>query len=213
MHALRSNANRLARADAQGRCGEEDFAQEEEEAGKKRQDGGHEDKRHGRTQVETKKSTQKQGDDHPAQEKRAGRAQGDRRTHELGTAGEGYELGINRGRVRGSRLGKTAFERAGAIDDPAQSPHEHIEQRGQAGEQEDGRYRELDDVRDSRDFPDRGEHRGLRYKKKKAGVFTPAFSLYPGGNLLSHGLSPAVPSAQEGLTSLFGMGRGVAPPP
>lgn len=35
----------------------------------------------------------------------------------------------------------------------------------------------------------------------------------PGGALLSHTLSGAVPSAQEGLTSLFGKGRGVSPPP
>ena len=34
-----------------------------------------------------------------------------------------------------------------------------------------------------------------------------------GDDLLSHGVSPAVPSALAGLTSLFGMGRGVAPPP
>ena len=35
----------------------------------------------------------------------------------------------------------------------------------------------------------------------------------PGGDLLSHTVSRAVPSALEGLTSLFGMGRGVTPPP
>src|SRR6185503_12730434 len=34
-----------------------------------------------------------------------------------------------------------------------------------------------------------------------------------GGVLLSHPVSRAVPSALEGLTSLFGMGRGVSPPP
>ena len=34
-----------------------------------------------------------------------------------------------------------------------------------------------------------------------------------GGDLLSHPVARAVPSAQEGLTSLFGMGRGVTPPP
>jgi hypothetical protein len=33
-----------------------------------------------------------------------------------------------------------------------------------------------------------------------------------GDDLLSHGVSPAVPSALAGLTSLFGMGRGVSPP-
>ena len=34
-----------------------------------------------------------------------------------------------------------------------------------------------------------------------------------GSDLLSHPVSRAVPSALEGLTSLFGMGRGVSPPP
>jgi hypothetical protein len=34
-----------------------------------------------------------------------------------------------------------------------------------------------------------------------------------GDDLLSHRVSPAVPSALAGLTSLFGMGRGVSPPP
>ena len=32
-----------------------------------------------------------------------------------------------------------------------------------------------------------------------------------GGDLLSHGLAPAVPSALRGLTAEFGMGSGVAP--
>ena len=35
---------------------------------------------------------------------------------------------------------------------------------------------------------------------------------YPGGDLLSRGLAPRVPSALEGLTAVFGMGTGVAPP-
>jgi len=34
----------------------------------------------------------------------------------------------------------------------------------------------------------------------------------PGNDLLSQGLSPQVPSALEGLTSVFGMGTGVSPP-
>ena len=33
-----------------------------------------------------------------------------------------------------------------------------------------------------------------------------------GGDLLSHAVTHAVPSALEGLTSVFGMGTGVAPP-
>src|SRR5690606_4682504 len=37
--------------------------------------------------------------------------------------------------------------------------------------------------------------------------------LLPGDVLLSQGLSPQVPSALEGLTSVFGMGTGGSPPP
>jgi hypothetical protein len=35
----------------------------------------------------------------------------------------------------------------------------------------------------------------------------------PGGDLLSHPVAQAVSSALEGLTSVFGMGTGVSPPP
>ena len=35
----------------------------------------------------------------------------------------------------------------------------------------------------------------------------------PGDDLLSQGIGPQVPSAQEGLTAEFGMGSGVSPPP
>ena len=34
----------------------------------------------------------------------------------------------------------------------------------------------------------------------------------PGNDLLSHTVTRAVPSALEGLTSVFGMGTGVSPP-
>ena len=40
----------------------------------------------------------------------------------------------------------------------------------------------------------------------------PSIEFYPGSDLLSHAVASAVPSAQEGLTSVFGMGTGVAPP-
>jgi hypothetical protein len=36
---------------------------------------------------------------------------------------------------------------------------------------------------------------------------------YSGGVLLSQGATPQVPSALAGLTSVFGMGTGVTPPP
>jgi hypothetical protein len=41
----------------------------------------------------------------------------------------------------------------------------------------------------------------------------PLISEKPGGDLLSRGVSPQVPSARAGLTSVFGTGTGVAPPP
>jgi hypothetical protein len=37
-------------------------------------------------------------------------------------------------------------------------------------------------------------------------------TIIPGSDLLSHKASLAVPSAVEGLTSVFGMGTGVTPP-
>src|SRR5688500_20179286 len=40
----------------------------------------------------------------------------------------------------------------------------------------------------------------------------PGRQIYPGNDLLSHAVTSAVPSALEGLTSVFGMGTGVAPP-
>ena len=48
--------------------------------------------------------------------------------------------------------------------------------------------------------------------KKPHPFLDEAFNLNPGGVLLSHTVSHAVPSALEGLTSVFGMGTGVAPP-
>ena len=38
-----------------------------------------------------------------------------------------------------------------------------------------------------------------------------AFQIIPGGDLLSHTVTHAVPSALRGLTSVFGMGTGVTP--
>ena len=40
----------------------------------------------------------------------------------------------------------------------------------------------------------------------------PPEDIYPGSDLLSHAVTSAVPSALEGLTTVFGMGTGVAPP-
>ena len=54
-----------------------------------------------------------------------------------------------------------------------------------------------------------------RAHKKKAPsqrVLTRGLGISPGGDLLSHRVSPAVPSALEVLTSEFEMGSGVAPP-
>ena len=39
-----------------------------------------------------------------------------------------------------------------------------------------------------------------------------SFECRPGDDLLSHSVARAVPSALEGLTAVFGMGTGVAPP-
>src|SRR5262249_50337763 len=50
-------------------------------------------------------------------------------------------------------------------------------------------------------------------KRRRPGLrIDPGTLNYPGNDLLSHAVTSAVPSALEGLTSVFGMGTGVAPP-
>lgn len=56
------------------------------------------------------------------------------------------------------------------------------------------------------------EKRGIEIKKAFS-IFNQEGHIIPGNDLLSHLVTKAVPSAQEGLTTLFGMGRGVTPPP
>ena len=64
-----------------------------------------------------------------------------------------------------------------------------------------------------------GEIKGKTHNKKPIisdGLLIPAFaerSLILGNVLLSHTVTHAVPSALKGLTSVFGMGTGVSPPP
>src|SRR5512141_526900 len=55
----------------------------------------------------------------------------------------------------------------------------------------------------------------VKYRKEKAPAPFPAQGpkIKFGGDLLSHGGNPAVPSALESLTAVFGMGTGVASPP
>jgi hypothetical protein len=50
----------------------------------------------------------------------------------------------------------------------------------------------------------------LLLAKKVEPAITGGLENNPGDFLLSHRVSPAVPSALRGLTSLFGMGRGVS---
>ena len=52
-----------------------------------------------------------------------------------------------------------------------------------------------------------------RTTKSLALIRAGLFMEYPGDDLLSHAVTHAVPSALEGLTSVFGMGTGVSPPP
>jgi hypothetical protein len=47
--------------------------------------------------------------------------------------------------------------------------------------------------------------------KGKGSMFSHGALIYVGDDLLSHTLSRAVQSAQQGLTSVFGMGTGVSP--
>ena len=61
-------------------------------------------------------------------------------------------------------------------------------------------------------FPGPVEAQRPAFTNKAPSIIADArgFSVESGGYLLSHGC--AVPSAQAGLTSLFGMGRGGTPP-
>ena len=47
---------------------------------------------------------------------------------------------------------------------------------------------------------------------KRAGTEARPYELIPGDDRLSHTVARAVPWALEGLTTVFGMGTGVAPP-
>ena len=49
-------------------------------------------------------------------------------------------------------------------------------------------------------------------KQKGSTAWWSLFNLNPGGDLLSHTVTSAVPSALEDFTSVFGMGTGVTPP-
>ena len=52
----------------------------------------------------------------------------------------------------------------------------------------------------------------LRAKRKNPSTRLGLFILTPGDDRLSHAVTRAVPWALEGLTTVFGMGTGVAPP-
>ena len=50
------------------------------------------------------------------------------------------------------------------------------------------------------------------YKERAWGLRDPRLENTPGSDLLSHTVTHAVPSAEEGLTAVFEMGTGVSPP-
>ena len=52
---------------------------------------------------------------------------------------------------------------------------------------------------------------GVRNKQKRPPRLRSLFKFNPGGDLLSHTVTSAVPSALEDFTSVFGMGTGVTP--
>ena len=65
-------------------------------------------------------------------------------------------------------------------------------------------------ARKAQNSPGRGQE-GIKIKTRK--ISLSGFYFNPGNDLLSHRVTPAVPSAHEGLTTVFGMGTGVTPPP
>src|SRR5256885_1038814 len=67
-----------------------------------------------------------------------------------------------------------------------------------------------EDRGEGRPWPDSTRRRrGGRERSPLAGASRESYS---GGDLLSQGVAPQVPSALAGLTSVFGMGTGVTPP-
>ena len=66
-------------------------------------------------------------------------------------------------------------------------------------------------VRDAAQQPLRAASSGI-FRDQESAERIPDLREKVGGVLLSRGLAPRVPSALAGLTSLFGMGRGVSPP-
>ena len=62
-------------------------------------------------------------------------------------------------------------------------------------------------------YIEKGDWTKIDTKKAPARRPGPKCRASAGGALLSHGAAPAVPSALAGLTSGFGMGPGVPPPP
>ena len=71
-------------------------------------------------------------------------------------------------------------------------------------------YRHLPKLREAlqRKTPNRSLH---SYRAKPETTSTSGFGINPGSDLLSHTVTRAVPSAVEGLTTVFGMGTGVTP--
>jgi hypothetical protein len=61
-------------------------------------------------------------------------------------------------------------------------------------------------TRATKTAPESQENKGVRQVRRTTKKAS-------GSDLLSHTVTNAVPSALEGLTSVFGMGTGVAPPP
>jgi hypothetical protein len=57
-----------------------------------------------------------------------------------------------------------------------------------------------------------GENLRARDENQKAGTEPGPFDFNPGDDRLSHAVTRAVPWALEGLTTVFEMGTGVAPP-
>ena len=62
-------------------------------------------------------------------------------------------------------------------------------------------------------IPDKGIYPKCLTQNSPTSLFKKwgCFDFIPGGDLLSHTVTRAVPSALRGLTSVFGMGTGVTP--
>src|SRR5882672_567398 len=140
----------FARPDPETRGRYQDLAQESEQADEKRQHRDDEENGHRERGVEPHRGAEEENRDHGAHQQRRDRAERDRAPRELGTPRQGRELLVEHRRIARMRF-EPLLERPGPVDDPREPLRHDSEHRADAGQEEYGRNRKRDDVRDRGD--------------------------------------------------------------